>query len=154
MRHQLLVIGFAAALALGAGCSQQVQVYKSIPSLTEAARQADLVAEGRVTASDDVENQPVGEVWSNIFGKLGQECVVKTRVTFDISRVVKGPAADLKDPLAFWYHAPCFHAEPDVLLGISLPPVLAKGDRLRVYLSRSADGQYWLIAHEPLTARP
>ena len=146
MRHWHLVL-WSAAVVLAAGCSQPIQVYKSISSMGEAGQEADLVVEGRVAASDDIENYPIGDVWSNIFGKLGQECAVKTRITFEVTRVIKGPAGDLNRPVAFWFYAPCFHAEPDVLMGVSLPPVLVKGDRLRVYLRQSGD-QYWLIAHE------
>jgi hypothetical protein len=139
----------AVVLATTAGCMQPpVQTYETRRDLTAAQAEADLVVEGVVARSEDLESYPAGEIWSNIHGKLGQECVVKTRAAFDVTRVLKGPAK-VGGSILFNFNAPCFHAEPEVLLGLSLPPVLTEGDRLRIYLA-NRNGEYWLIAHERL----
>jgi hypothetical protein len=151
LRH--LAMGLAAAALLAAGCaSTTVHPYETMTSMARAQREADVVAEGTVLASDDFEHLPAGEVWSNVLGKLGQDCVVKTRITLELTRVMKSPG-EMKSPIHFWYQAPCFHAEPDVLMGVSLPAVLSEGDRLRVYLERR-QGEYWLIAHDKVYANP
>jgi hypothetical protein len=161
MLNRKLLLGILATAAVAiAGCTTQTPIrpYQSIASMGEAARQADLVVEGYVTATDNVEHLPAGDMWSNVSGKLGQDCVVKTRVTLDVTKVVKcllpgtpslGGLGQAPDPITFWFYGPCWHGQPDVVLGMSLPAVLTEGRRLRVYLDER-DGQYWLIAHESL----
>ena len=161
MLNRPAILGMLAATAVAAaGCTTQTPIrpYQSISSMGEATRLANLVVEGYVTATDNVEHLPAGDVWSNVFGKLGQDCVVKTRVTLDVTKVLKcllpgtpslGGPGQAPNPVTFWFYGPCWHGEPEVVLGMSLPAVLTEGRRLRVYLDER-DDQYWLIAHESL----
>jgi len=152
-RVPVLVAAAVAALLL-MGCGKPpLRPYQTLTDLDAASRQADLVVEGAVSSSDDVEHIPGADVWSNINGRLGQDCIVLTRVKLSIVKVVKGPA-DAKE-VTFSFYSPCFHGDPQVLLGLSLPPVLTQGAWLRTYLVRRENG-YWLIAHErlPPSARP
>jgi hypothetical protein len=137
-----------AGLALVvAGCAENppIRAYQTIPSLDLAMRTADVAVVGTVEDTEDLEHYPAGSIWSNALGKIGQDCVVMVRVSLRVQQVLKGPA-DLKTPLTFYFYGPCFHAEPGVLLGSMLPPVLTKDRRLKVFLQNQG-GQYWLIAH-------
>ena len=152
MSHRTWMWALAAAMALAAGCVQNpVRPYQTMRSPTLATQEADLVVEGVVARSEDTESYPAGDISSNLFGRLGQECVVKTRVALEgrAGREGRRRRGRRQEPLVFWFNAPCFHAEPDVLLNVSLPPVLVEGARLRVYLD-DRGGEYWLIAHERL----
>ena len=151
MFHRFMTLGVVAAsvLLLVAGCAQtSLRPYQNMTDMKAAARQADLVIESAVAATDEVEHFPGGSIESNIFGKMGQECIVKTRVTLDATKVLGGPTS-VAGPVTFWFFGPCWHAEPDVLLNVSLPPVLTVGHRFRFYL-QLRNGEYWLIAHDRL----
>jgi hypothetical protein len=142
------VVCCLAGLALAqAGCEQQgVRAYEGIASLDRALSVADLVIVGYVVDTEDLDHFPEGDVWANVLGTTGQDCVVKVRVTMNAEKVVKGPV-DLHNPVTFFYFGPCFHGDPAVLLGRSLPPILNKGRRLEVFLN-ARNGDYWLIAHQ------
>jgi hypothetical protein len=152
MPHRPVGIALALAAALLAtGCAQPIKPYETLANTAQAKHDADMIVEGKVVATDDFSHLPQGEIWSNVLGKMGQACVIKTRITLDATQVLKGTG--VKGPVYAWFYAPCFHAEPDVLMGVSLPAVLTEGDRLRIYL-QNRQGEYWLIAHEKLPGSP
>ncbi|MCX5684726.1 MAG: hypothetical protein NT049_13705 [Planctomycetota bacterium] len=145
----LAVAAVAALLVAGCGGGQpSLRPYQTMTDMGAATRAADLIVEGLVVTSEDVEHIPGADVWSNINGRLGQDCIVRTRVKMRITQLVKGPAEAPKE-VTFSFYGACFHGDPQVLLGLSLPPVLKQGARMRVYLDRQGE-EYWLIAHESL----
>jgi hypothetical protein len=143
--HAVLLV-LAAAMAAGSCGSQMLRPYESLRDTEAARRLADLIVEGEVADTLPVERIPVSNAPCDFAGESNIDCVMKTRVTVGVSRLIKGPP-DVSGTVAFWFYSPCYEADPMVLTNATLPPILRRGDRLRVYLVKQA-GHWWLIAHE------
>jgi len=145
--------GLLALVALLApGCqSEAVRPYESLPQVEQARRVADLIVEGKVRKTENTDTFAIGARTADGFASLSNDSVLKTRVTMDVTEVIKAPP-DFRGPVEFWFYSPCLHTDPGVLLGWSLPPAM-KGDRLRVFLIQR-EGEYWLLAHERWYAPP
>jgi hypothetical protein len=116
--------------------------------MTYAASAADLIVEGRVVGTQTTNRLPISQFAADLGDSYNMECVGLTRATLQVSRIVSEKSADDVEPLAFWFYSPCYAVDPQVMLGVTLPAALDRGDRLRVYLARR-DNRWWLIAHEP-----
>lgn len=143
-----VLAGLAVLAALApAGCTElrRPEPYTSLADVAEAKRRADLVVEGEVLETLPTETRTSPNPFDDPFGGPLGECAIKTRVSLNLKRVIKGPE-DLKGPVRFLFYSPCYHGDPGVLMGWSLPAAMI-GDRLRVFLVKRGD-EYWLIAHE------
>jgi hypothetical protein len=153
----LTILAVLTTLAGGcakAGARGGDQPYQSLKDIDLARRTADLVVEGTVTETLAGDRQPVDSFFreSVLAGNpstaatSNTDCIVKTRVTLDVARVVKS-ASTVSGPVRFWFESPCYPDDPAVLLGTELPDALTRGRPMRVYLV-DRGGQWWLIAHE------
>jgi len=157
MATRIYILGVMAGLAALAatGCStSQDRPYVALQDMDQARRMADLVVEGEVTGTLAADRRPVNTFAADMLGSgnpnmsesRNMDCVVKTRTTMNVTRVVKSESP-VADTIRFSYESPCYAVDPDVLLGVQLPSVLNRGDKLRAYL-QNRGGEFWLIAHE------
>jgi len=156
MGRLLLWVGIAtAATVFAGGCAvPTVRPYQSMRDVERARSRADLIVQGEVIGTEPGEVVPVANPDPHPFDPLGQiitEYAVRTQVTVQPTEVLKGSAAP-DEPVSFWLYSPTHAIDPDVLLGRSLPPVMA-GDKLRVFLERRG-AAWWLIAHERWYRKP